>query len=136
MRQPPRPDPKRPVILIVEDEEVLLELLKGTLQANGFRVMVARDGITGVNLYKQHMDEIKVVLTDMGLPALGGWEVLEEVLKMNPKAHVICASGFLDSTIRDEMIRAGAAEFIQKPFVYEKLLTLIRRLIASDRAKS
>ena len=123
---------KRKTVLIVEDEDVLLELLRGMLEANGFDVVVAMDGVEAVRLYRERGSGIDVVLTDMGLPALGGWEVLEEVLKMNPSAKVICASGFLDSSIREEMIAAGAAEFIQKPYSYEGLVTLIRKLSNPD----
>ncbi len=122
------PSDKRKTILVVEDEDVLLELLRGMLEANGFKVITAMDGVEAVRLYSERGSEIAVVLTDMGLPALGGWEVLEEVLKMNPSAKVICASGFLESSLRDEMIAAGAVEFIQKPYSYEILITLLRKL--------
>jgi len=123
---------RRRTILVVEDEDVLLELLRGMLVANGFDVMVAMDGVEAVRLYRERGSNIDVVLTDMGLPALGGWEVLEEILKMNPSAKVICASGFLENSLREEMIAAGAAEFIQKPYSYEGLITLIRKLSNPD----
>jgi CheY-like chemotaxis protein len=127
---PPSPDTlERKTILVVEDEDVLLELLKGMLESNGFRVLTAMDGADAIKIYKARGNEISVVLTDMGLPALGGWDVLEQILQMNPKAKVICASGFLENSIREEMIEAGAVEFIQKPYSYEKLLTLIRGLL-------
>ncbi|MEX2116012.1 MAG: response regulator [Bacteroidota bacterium] len=126
------PSKKRKTILVVEDEDVLLELLTGMLGANGFDVITAMDGVTAVRIYRERGSEIDVVLTDMGLPALGGWDVLEEILKVNPSAKVICASGFLDSSIREEMIAAGAAEFIQKPYSYEGLVTLLRKLANPD----
>jgi CheY-like chemotaxis protein len=126
-----RPD-NRKTVLLVEDEDVLLELLRGMLEANGFNVLIAMDGLEAIRLYKERGSEIAVVLTDMGLPALGGWEVLEEILKMNPSAKVICASGFLDNSLRDEMIAAGAVEFIQKPYSYEGLIALLRKLSITD----
>lgn len=120
---------ERPIVLVVEDEDVLVELLRGMLEANGFSVLTAKDGLEGIDLYRRHGKDISIVLTDMGLPAKGGWEVLEEVLKMNPKASVICASGYLDNTVRDEMIAAGAVEFIQKPYAYDTLISLLRRIL-------
>ncbi|MEX2189079.1 MAG: response regulator [Bacteroidota bacterium] len=122
----------RKTILVVEDEDVLLELLRGLLEANGFEVITAMDGVEAVRLYRERGNDIAVVLTDMGLPALGGWEVLEQILQINPSAKVICASGFLESSIREEMIAAGAVDFIQKPYSYQGLLALIRRLVAQD----
>lgn len=124
-------DPKsmsRPTVLIVEDEDVLLELLRGMLEANGFHVLTCMDGLDAVRIYKEKGSQIDVVLTDMGLPALGGWEVLAQVRAINPGAKVVCASGFLDSSIRDEMIAAGAVDFIQKPYSYENLIGLLRSL--------
>lgn len=123
---------KRKTILVVEDEDVLVELLRGMLEANGFDVITAMDGVEGVRLYRERKSDIAVVLTDMGLPALGGWEVLEEILKINPSAKVICASGFLENSIRDEMIAAGAVDFIQKPYSYENLLALLRSIVSQD----
>ncbi len=120
---------KKPTILIVEDEDVLIELLRGTLEHHGFSVITTQDGAEGIRLYKEHVNEIDVVLTDMGLPSRGGWEVLEEVRKINPAAKVICASGFLENSIREEMLAAGAVEFIQKPYVYTSLIALIRSLL-------
>lgn len=125
-------DSARPTVLVVEDEDVLIELLRGMLEANGFSVMTAMDGQEAINLYREHFQDISIVLTDMGLPLKGGWEVLEEVLKINPGAKVICASGFLDSSIRDEMIASGAVEFIQKPYAYDSLIGLMRRLLARN----
>lgn len=123
----------RPTVLVVEDEDVLIELLRGMLEANGFSVMTAMDGQVAINLYREHHRDIAIVITDMGLPSKGGWEVLEEVLKINPGAKVICASGFLDSSIRDEMIASGAVEFIQKPYAYDRLIGLMRQLLAGNR---
>lgn len=131
MTAPDRPT-RRNTILVVEDEDVLVELLRGMLQSHGFEVLTAMDGAEGVRLYGERKSDIDVVLTDMGLPALGGWEVLEEVLKINPSAKVICASGFLENSIRDEMIAAGAVDFIQKPYSYESLIALIRKLVSQD----
>jgi len=114
---------------VVEDEDVLIELLRGTLEHHGFTVIAVRDGAEAIMLYKENVKKIDLVLTDMGLPSRGGWEVLEEVRKMNPTAKVICASGFLENSIREEMLAAGAAEFIQKPYIYTNLIALIRSLL-------
>ena len=126
---------KKPTILIVEDEDVLIELLRGTLEHHGFSVITTQDGAEGIRIYQERVKEIDVVLTDMGLPSRGGWEVLEEVRKINPDAQVICASGFLESSIREEMIAAGAAEFIQKPYVYTALIALIESLLSHHSSR-
>ncbi len=123
---------KRPTLLVVEDEEVLVELLKTMLEAQGFRVIIAMDGREAVEHYKEMRSEIDIVLTDMGLPKLGGWDVLAQVRALNPNARVVCASGFMDSSLRDEMIKAGAYEFVQKPYVYDHLVKLFREILQNE----
>ena len=123
---------KRPTLLVVEDEEVLVELLKTMLEAQGFRVIIATDGREAVKQYENMRNEIDIVLTDMGLPKLGGWDVLAHVRAMNPNARVVCASGFMDSSLRDEMIKAGAYEFVQKPYVYDQLVKLFREILQNQ----
>lgn len=122
-------NPAAPKVLVVEDESVLIELLRGMLEMNGFSVITAVDGAEAIRVYQKRQHEIDVVLTDMGLPSRGGWEVLEEILKINPRAKVICASGFMENSIREEMIAAGAAEFIQKPYRYNSLIALLRSFV-------
>jgi CheY-like chemotaxis protein len=117
---------KQKTILIIEDEAVLLELLKEMLEFEGYRIVVARNGLEGVEVYKQFKDEISLVLSDMGLPGIGGWEVLRQLRQINPSVKVILSSGFLDSTVRDDMIRSGALDFIQKPYTPERVLEQIR----------
>ncbi len=120
---------KKPTILVVEDEDVLIELLRGALEHEGFTVVTVQDGAEAIRMYAEKKNSIDVVLTDMGLPSRGGWEVLAEARKINPDAKVICASGFLENSIREEMIAAGAVEFVQKPYVYAELVSLIRSLL-------
>jgi CheY-like chemotaxis protein len=120
---------RKPTLLVVEDEDVLIELLRGVMEHSGFSVITVRDGGEAIKLYRERGNTIDVILTDMGLPTRGGWEVLEEIKKINPAAKVICASGFLEHSIREEMLAAGAVEFIQKPYVYSELIALINTLL-------
>jgi CheY-like chemotaxis protein len=120
---------KGETILLIEDEEMLLDLLQTLLEENGYRVLTARDGLEAVEQYRKHIEEIHVVLSDMGLPKLGGWEAFQKMKEINPQVKSILASGYLDPNLRAEMIQAGAAEFVQKPYVPEKILDLIRKVI-------
>lgn len=118
-------------ILLVEDEEMLIELLSTLLEENGFKVFKARDGEEAVRMYREHMAEIDVVLSDMGLPKLGGWEAFQKMKEINPNVQSILASGYLDPVLRGEMIKAGAIDFIQKPYVPEIILERIRGVVRS-----
>ena len=115
-------------ILLVEDEEMLIDLLRTILEARGYTVMMAQDGMSGLDLYQQHKDEIDLIISDMGLPKLGGWEMFQRMKKINPKVKAILASGYLDPNLRAEMIRGGAKDFIQKPYEPDTILRRIREI--------
>ncbi|HAV22703.1 MAG TPA: hypothetical protein DCX46_04265 [Bacteroidetes bacterium] len=116
-------------ILIIEDEPMLLELLRVLLETSGYTVLSAADGEEALKIYKSRMKEIAVVLSDMGLPKLGGWEVFQKMKEINPKVRSILASGYLDHGLRADMLAAGAKDFIQKPYVPDKILLRIREVI-------
>jgi len=123
-------------ILVVEDEQLLLELLKDMLEGEGYRVLTATDGIEAVDLYRNEKENVSLVLSDMGLPSMGGWEVLRQLKAINPEVKVILSSGFMDSKVRQDMIQSGARDFIQKPYTPEKVLQQIRDSILPDDRRS
>jgi two-component system cell cycle sensor histidine kinase/response regulator CckA len=118
-------------ILLVEDEESLLDVLKLVLESSGYHVLTAADGEEAVVVYAKHGGQISLVLSDMGLPRMGGWDAMLKILEINPRAKVILASGFFESRLREEVVSAGAIDFIQKPYVPEIILQRIEEIIRS-----
>lgn len=118
-------------ILVVEDEVDLREFVKMLLEGKGYRVLTANDGEDAVTVYARHRDEIALVLSDIGLPKLGGWEAYQEMKGLNPKVKAILASGYLEPSLRSEMVQAGVKEVIQKPYVPNEILGKIREVIDS-----
>jgi PAS domain S-box-containing protein len=118
-------------VLVIEDEEMLIELLKSTLEAKGYHVLLARDGVEAVDLYRQYHHEIAVVLSDVGLPRLSGIELCRELKKINPAVKVALASGYLDQTMKQELATVDAKVFIQKPYNPDAVLRQVRAMIDS-----
>ena len=116
-------------VLVVEDEEGLLEILQLMFEAHGYSVLTARDGVEALDVYKQEHEKIAVVLSDMGLPKVGGWQVFEEMKKLNPAVKSILASGYMDPKQRQDLINIGAMDFIQKPYNPADILRRIRNAI-------
>ena len=117
-------------ILLVEDEDVLLDLIKIVLEGKGFRVFPARDGLEAVEVFRSHKDEIDVVISDMGLPKLGGWEAFQKMKEIRSDICVILASGYFDQDLKAEMVKAGAKDFIQKPYDLDEITEKIREVIS------
>jgi len=124
--------PKKDTILIVEDEDILRDLLQLLLEENGLKVLAATDGIEAIEIFTAHQDEIGVVLSDLGLPRLGGWEAFLKMREINPELTGILASGYFNPNVKTEIIKSGAKNFIQKPYNPPEIIKMIRELLAEN----
>lgn len=115
------------VILAIEDEEPLKDFLRTILTESGYRVLLASDGLEGLQTYRDHMKEVDVVLLDMGLPEMSGTEVLGGLLLLNPHAKVISATGSVEPDGKDDAMEMGALDSLTKPYRVEELLTKVHR---------
>ncbi len=118
-------------ILLVEDETLLQELLKALLSDKGYKIITASDGLEAVETFRRHQNEINLVLTDMGLPRLGGWEACLQMQKIRPQIPVVLASGYLDPNLKNNLLKQGARDFVQKPYVPQELFRRIRQILDS-----
>jgi two-component system cell cycle sensor histidine kinase/response regulator CckA len=119
-------------ILVVEDEELLLELVQSLLESHGYTVLTARDGLSAVELFKQHSEQIALVLTDLGLPKLDGGRASAQMKAINPKLKVIVATGYLDPEARGEMLQAGIHEFVHKPYFAAEILEKVKGMLKDN----
>ncbi len=121
----------RETILIVEDDEPLLRLLRFFLDDAGYNVLSAMNGEEAVDTYIKHRGEIDLVLTDLGLPGLTGKDEMLTLERINPNVRIICASGYIEPTLRMEMLQAGAKAIISKPYEPQELLQKVRTVLDS-----
>lgn len=118
-------------ILVVEDEESLRELVCGLLQTKGYTVLKAADGQQAVELYREHRGTIQLVLSDMGMPVLGGRELYQKLKALNPELRMIFASGYVEPGLKREFLAGGVREFIPKPYNPNELLRIVRAVLES-----
>lgn len=110
---------------------MLRDLALKILESEGYRVMGARDGLEAVEMFDRHRDEIGLVVCDLGLPKLGGREVFMKMKQSKPTVRAIVASGYLEPTMRSEILKAGVIDTIQKPYDFRELLEKIRGVIGN-----
>jgi CheY-like chemotaxis protein len=115
--------------LVVDDEPAVRHITQQTLEAFGYRVVVAVDGTEAVAIYARRGDEIAVVLTDMMMPVMDGPATIRVLRKMNPAVRIVAASG-LDANAHG--VGLGITHFLPKPYAADRLLTTLR-LILADR---
>ena len=125
-------------ILLVDDELGFREITQVTLEKYGYRVLTANDGSEGMTLFMRHRQEIQLVLTDIVMPVMDGAALIRSLHKMGAPMRYLAVSGLVE---REKIIVATAApdvhvEFLAKPFTTEKLLTLVRELLARPIAIS
>jgi PAS domain S-box-containing protein len=118
-------------VLVVEDEEKMVYLLRKALLRNEYDVLVAPDGEQAMDLYHRHKQKIRVVLLDMGLPKIAGWEVILRMKKENPNVKVIVTSGYIEPDLKSKMQHAGVQGFIEKPYNPADVVQMVRASLDS-----
>ena len=112
-------------ILLVDDQEPVREVAKDMLEALGYEVITAADGLEGISRYRDLWREIDLVILDMVMPNLSGGDCFRRMKEINPKARVVLSSGYsMDGAIQDVM-NEGILAFIQKPYRLEELSRVV-----------
>ncbi|MET0261950.1 MAG: response regulator [Rariglobus sp.] len=114
-------------VLVVDDEETLLQALSFLLTRHGFVVLKARDGVEAVDEFVKNSDKIALVVIDLGLPRMSGWEAFLKIKDYAPEVNAVIMSGHLEANLKTEILRAGAKGYLQKPFAMSEALTEINR---------
>jgi DNA-binding NtrC family response regulator len=122
-----------PRILIIDDETGIRESLETLLTLEGFTVILAQDGPSGMDQLAR--SEYDLLLLDLALPGESGIDLLPRIVEMYPTLPVIMITAFGTMGNVVDAIRAGAENFVQKPWDNEKLLADIRAAIARHRAE-
>ena len=120
-----------PKILLVEDNEMNRDMLTRRLNRNGFEVVVAVNGQEGVELASSARPDL--ILMDMSLPVLDGWEATKQV-KANPQTAripVIALTAHAMASDKDKALAAGCDEFDTKPVELPRLLEKINALLGA-----
>ncbi len=115
-------------ILIIEDEKEIREGLVEFLEDAGFIVDSAENGQQGLG--KIGKKDFDVVVTDLIMPVVGGMEVLRETKRIKPHTRVILITAFATVDNAVEAMKAGASDYITKPFRIDEVQTKIRKVLA------
>ena len=115
-------------ILLVDDESSIRSVMMAALSFRGFRVLEANDGEEAMQHYRQAMRDIDLVLLDLQMPRMNGWDTMDQILTLNPRARILLLSG--GSPVPP---KAGAMDralgILMKPFESVQLLRAIREAL-------
>lgn len=115
-------------VLIVDDAAFMRMMIKDILEKNGFQVIgEANNGLKAVEIYKKEKPDI--VTMDITMPDMDGIEAVKVIRAFDPAAKVIMCSAMGQQTMVMDAIRAGARDFIVKPFQPDRVLEAIRKVV-------
>lgn len=113
-------------ILVGEDNEDVRPMIVELLQDLGYRVLEARDGTEVVSLMEDYGDTVDLMLLDVIMPRMNGYEALSVVRERYPELPCLFLSGYSDNVLKQKAKITGAFEYLSKPVMPDKLLTALR----------
>ena len=115
-------------ILLVDDEEGVRKLLSAVLHNGGYTVIEAANGLAALSVYEKNSHKIDLVLTDVVMPQMNGFELGLRLAEKNPDLRILYVSGYRDSPINSPPGEPPKA-FLNKPFTPDVLLTKVREVL-------
>jgi two-component system cell cycle sensor histidine kinase/response regulator CckA len=119
----------RGTVLVADDEETVRSTSKRLVERAGFTVLLARNGREAIELFDANADEIVAILLDLTMPVLAGDAALDELLRRQPRPHVILTSGFSEEETATRFAGKPLAGFLQKPYRASDLLAALARCV-------
>jgi anti-anti-sigma factor len=119
-------------VLVIDDEKATLNMFSLILGAYGYDVVVAENGASGLEIFKN--ENPSIIFTDIKMPGMDGFEVLKRIKEIDPKAQVIVITGHGDMDLAVQALNLDATDFINKPIQRAALDSALKR--AEERLKS
>jgi CheY-like chemotaxis protein len=116
-------------VLIADDEEIVREIARQTLERYGYLTVTAGDGARAVEEFRQRPDLISLVLLDLTMPVKSGEQALREMQEINPRVRVLLTSGYNEVEAVQRFAGKGLAGFIQKPFTAVALAEKVKEVL-------
>jgi DNA-binding NtrC family response regulator len=121
----PAPSGGNETVLLVDDEAMIRNLGRTTLQRYGYRVLLAEDGQQALEIYQREKPTIDLVILDLTMPRLSGRDTLRELRQLDPQVRVLFASGYSAEQVTEEE-RLAVLGFINKPYRPQELANTVR----------
>jgi CheY-like chemotaxis protein len=119
-------------LLLVDDEPNLLNMLATALSCYGYKVLTAQNGPEAVEIFRRHINEISLVLCDLTMPRMDGWDTLSAMRKLSPDIPVILSSGYSEAQAMEGEHSEMPQAFLRKPYELKTLCGTVSRLLTSE----
>lgn len=116
-------------ILLVEDEDAVREFVGEVLQVCGYKVLKAHHGAEALEMSTTYTGSLHLLLTDIVMPQMGGWELAERFVSYQPTTKILYMSGYTDTSQLNTKVKRGTIHFLVKPFTPAILARKVRSLL-------
>jgi PAS domain S-box-containing protein len=118
------------LVLVVDDEPMVRNIAKATLERHGYTVMLAEHGQEAVDIFRKIGTDVQLVLVDLTMPVMGGEETVRRLKAMNGSVRILLSSGFNEVEAVQRFTGKGLAGFIQKPYTAAALAKKVKMALA------
>ena len=119
-------------ILLVEDNQILLDAMQSMLESLNYRVLIAMDGEAGLDTFREHADDIKLILSDVVMPKMGGFEMVQALQEYAPLPKVFLMTGFPRDMEVPEDLNMLISDLLTKPLNIDQIGQLFREAIPGN----
>ena len=123
------PAGRQEYVLLVDDEESMQDLGRELLEEEGYRVLIASNGLDAVHLYGQRSAEIQLVILDLVMPGMDGGQTYLELRKINPHLKVFFCTGYMPDQVISALLEEESLKALQKPFNPENFVRMVRDVL-------
>ena len=120
-------------VLLIEDEPIILKTVSTVIKRLGFTVLTAQDGVEAVELFGQHPDEIRLVVSDLTMPRMNGWETVTALRKIAPGIRIILSSGYSEAQALEGHHPELPQAFLSKPYEFKALSDALSQVLANQK---
>jgi len=120
-------------ILLVDDEDMIWDVIMDMLQEFGYTVILAGNGIEAIEIYEANPGEIDLVLLDMVMPKMDGYDTFFRLKQLDSDVKVLLSSGYMSEEDARDVLAAGATGFLQKPYRIMDLAKKIRAILEQTK---
>ena len=119
-------------ILFVDDEKIIADMVTRMLEHLGYEVSANTDSTEALEVFRSSPHMFDLVITDMTMPGMTGVDMAKELMKIRQDIPIILCTGYSESITEESAKNMGIREFVMKPFVMEKLATVIQEVFAGQ----
>src|SRR5690242_9684369 len=117
-------------VLVVDDEEMLVELVRRMVQRHGFATLTATSAEDALKLFEEHNAKVDLVITDLMMPGMDGRALARELLRRDASLRILVSTGYSATGDLSDVEAMGIRGVVMKPYQSEQLMEMVNRALA------